>query len=200
MVLMRTLNEKIVDAYLVKANQASSYTDSENERIRYSLRVIISEIEKVAIIATLMVLQNYFWIFLCSFLVVFSCKQFMGGTHRKTFLGCLLFSLFFFQTVIVLATHIEMKYSMFLWIGYVCLILLNVPLQYGQIKISERNAKQKCKMKSLLCLLFWCAVIFFVSNIIFEQTILWTLCIQLLEILRVEGRKNIWRIINGLEE
>lgn len=70
--LMRTLNEKIVDVYVVKANQVSRYTDSENERIRYSLRVIISEIEKIAIIATLMVAQNYFRLFLCSFLVVFS--------------------------------------------------------------------------------------------------------------------------------
>ena len=132
--LMRTLNEKIVDVYVVKANQVSRYTDSENERIRYSLRVIISEIEKIA--------QNYFRLFLCSFLVVFSCKQFMGGTHRKTFLGCLLFSLSFFQTVIVLATHIGMKYSLFMWIGYVCLILLKVPLQYGQIKIFGRNGKK----------------------------------------------------------
>ena len=186
--LMRTLNEKIVDVYVVKANQVSRYTDSENERIRYSLRVIISEIEKIAIIATLMVAQNYFRLFLCSFLVVFSCKQFMGGTHRKTFLGCLLFSLSFFQTVIVLATHIGMKYSLFMWIGYVCLILLKVPLQYGQIKIFGRNGKKKCKLKSLMCLAFWFAVTITVSNKVFQQIILWTLFIQLLEILCIASR------------
>lgn len=51
-----------------------------------------------------------------------------------------------------------------------------------------------------MCLAFWFAVTITVSNKVFQQIILWTLFIQLLEILCVEGRKKIWKIVNGLEE
>lgn len=193
----KKFNEILIDKYLAMANQERIYSDSENEKIRYSMSVLLSETEKILLICLIMLIQNKFMIFICSFLVIFSVKQFLGGTHRKTFLGCLLFSLFFFQLVVELTIHMKFDHILYVLLGYGCLICLRAPLQYGQIKVYKKKEKQMCKIKAMLCIGIWVILALIIPNKDFRQTVFWTLCLQLIEILRVEGGRIICFIKNG---
>lgn len=193
----KSFNGILIEKYIAMANKERKYSETENEKIRYSMRVLLSEIEKIGLICIIMFIQNRLMMFICSFLVVFSIKQFLGGTHRRTFLGCLLFSLFFFQIVVELAMRIDFKYMPCVLVGYGCLIYFKAPLQYGQIKVYGKREKQKCKVGSILCIGSWFILILAIPNNCFRQTVSWTLCLQLIEILRVEGGRVICFIKNG---
>ena len=43
----KKFNEILIDKYLAMANQERIYSDSENEKIRYSMSVLLSETEKI---------------------------------------------------------------------------------------------------------------------------------------------------------
>ncbi|MBQ3784394.1 MAG: accessory gene regulator B family protein [Lachnospiraceae bacterium] len=193
----KKFNEVLAEKYLRIANKERIYSEVENEKIRYSISVLLAEFEKIALICIVMLIQNRFKMFMCSFFVIFSVKQFMGGTHRKTFWGCLVFSLSFFQIVIELAIHIDFQYMMYVLLGYGCLICFRAPLQYGQIKVYGKKEIQKCKFKSMLCIGIWFILTLVIPNNCFRQTVSWTLCLQLFEILRVEGGRLICYVKNG---
>lgn len=193
----KSFNEILIDKYIAMANQERAYSESENEKIKYSMSVLLSEMEKILVLCLVMFIQNKFMIFTCSFLVIFSIKQFLGGTHRKTFLGCLMFSLFFFQIVVELTIHIEFDYIIYVLLGYGCLICFRAPLQYGQIKVYKKKEKIMCKIKAVFCIGIWVILALIIPIKHFRQTVFWTLCLQLIEILRVEGGKVICFIKNG---
>lgn len=94
----RSVNEILAERYVTIAKKSKDYTPMECEKIKYALKVILNEGEKIFLLILCFLLQKRLWMFFLSFFVIVSTKKVLGGTHRKTFWGCFFFSLFFFST------------------------------------------------------------------------------------------------------
>ena len=70
------------------------------EMIQYSLMCILNESEKFILLCVVFALQGYMDKFLIGFATIGSLRIFMGGSHRKTSLGCFIQSLLSFEVIL----------------------------------------------------------------------------------------------------
>ena len=119
-------------------------------RVEYSLRVIISEMEKLFLLGLIFALIKQFNQFLVSIAVLIIIRIFVGGTHQKNIFYC------FVQTLINLLVIIGI--SKFLISGYWCsvfvlfsiLVVAVAPVQSSNRITYDRKQKMRFKVKALL--------------------------------------------------
>ena len=97
------LNDIISKKYVMYAEQYGKYSYEQCERMRYALKVMLNEIEKIILLGIIFALLGEYKVFLLSLCVILSIRFTMGGMHRRTFWGCFFFSFGFFLSVIIIA-------------------------------------------------------------------------------------------------
>lgn len=91
-----SVNDMLANKYLTVAQKTKNYTHLECDKIVYILKILLGEFEKLFCFFLIFALQGNLNLFCFCYFIILSLRQFMGGTHRKTFWGCffLLFGLF----------------------------------------------------------------------------------------------------------
>ena len=128
--------------------------------------------------------------FFLSFFVIVSTKKVLGGTHRKTFWGCFFFSLFFFEGVVVLAKYAIIDCYLgvvLLSVSYLYVIVKYAPIQSRQKVPLTLKKKRRYQWYSFIFLGCWMVVMLMLRNSNMGQCVFWTLFLQFLEIIRMEG-------------
>ena len=128
-------------------------------------------------------------IFLFSLLVILSLRITMGGMHRRTFWGCFFFSFGFFLLVIIMGRYFFIPNSVLvgLYIGYIIYILLRAPIPSKARPSMTEATRKKLKGYSIVVVSAWISGCFFFKYGQWKNCLGWTLLLQMIEILVVEG-------------
>lgn len=151
--MINTIWENHIDKFVQIILKKLETTDCEKcvfMRVEYSLRVIISEMEKLFLLGLIFALIKQFNQFLVSIAVLIIIRIFVGGTHQKNIFYC------FVQTLINLLVIIGI--SKFLISGYWCsvfvlfsiLVVAVAPVQSSNRITYDRKQKMRFKVKALL--------------------------------------------------
>ena len=151
--MINTIWENHIDKFVQIILKKLETTDCEKRvfmRVEYSLRVIISEMEKLFLLGLIFALIKQFNQFLVSIAVLIIIRIFVGGTHQKNIFYC------FEQTLNNLLVIIGI--SKFLISGYWCsvfvlfsiLVVAVAPVQSSNRITYDRKQKMRFKVKALL--------------------------------------------------
>lgn len=193
-----SLNDTISKKYVMLAEQYGNYSYEQCERMKYTLKVILNEGEKVLLLGIIFAMIGEYKAFLFSLCIVLSIRVTMGGMHRRTFWGCFFFSFGFFLSVIIMSRCFYLSKGILagLYIVYVMYILLRAPIPSQVRPIASKKRRKKLKGYSIVVISIWIFVCFLLNGQ-WEKYIGWTLLLQMMEILVVEGgrclcQRNKW--------
>lgn len=184
-----SLNDTISKKYVTLAEQYGNYSYEQCEKMKYALKVMLNEGEKVLLLCIIFAMLGECKAFLFSLCVVLSIRVTMGGMHRRTFWGCFFFSFGFFLSVIIMGRYFSISKGILvgLYILYVIYILLRAPIPSKVRPIASEKRRKKLKGCSILVISIWTSVGMFFQNDQWEKYLGWTLLLQMIEILVVEG-------------
>lgn len=161
------------------------------EKIKYALLCIIGETEKFILLYILFVLFSVQWTFLFVFIVLVSTRIFIGGSHRKTTLGCFIQSFLSFGVMILIDKFLlVVQFQIWIYMIIFLVIVLFAPVS-RQIQF-QKSYKIKFKKRAITVIVFW-IVVSEVFGQPYENRILIVMMYQSLEIMLI----TIKRFIGG---
>ena len=113
---MEKINKRISNIFLIYSEERIRLSDSEKERIGYSIQSILSELEKILLFGFVFLLMGRFADFVIIYLALFIVRGFIGGIHQKTFITCLLHTSIFFIIVIFMTDQMILPGSVWIYI------------------------------------------------------------------------------------
>lgn len=141
-----------------------------NERsaniVAYGINVLINDIEKGIILVTTFTTMGLISMFAKSFIIIAMLRMWMGGSHRKTMLTCILQSYAEFMSVYLISRIIDYTIQMQI---FVTLIICLIDLLYCPIILSKRGKYKKRKLYLFKCIaliniLILSTICFYVGN------------------------------------
>ncbi len=159
---MIKLLSTFITKYLEENN--SSLIKADLLKIQYTLEVILGNLFDFIVIFLIFLSLNKVPILLLSYVVLISIRPFMGGTHCKTFISCLLVTIMYF-IIVMLFTTLAPKLSNSFYIIFFTISFIIVAA-YAPCRNKKRPVKNKATLKiiSLISLTFWIVVFFNLSN------------------------------------
>lgn len=154
-------------------NFIKNYTDIndiyELDRIRYGLEAFYNETTKLIILICFSLLLKKLSAFLIITFLLLTIRSFIGGSHRKTTLGCLFQSLFIYVSTYYIAYIFPNSvYIRLLVLLLACILILKYnPINRKRKKNSEFIKKRNQKYFALLTICLWCLV----SSLLFSKYI-----------------------------
>lgn len=147
-------NEKLA-CFVMNILRTHNYGNIVSQKVKYSILVLLSEFEKFICLLFLFGTLHRTPEFLILVFTIIPIRIFMGGSHRKTMLGCFIQSLFIFGTALALSENFMMD-SIIKWIVYGLLLLeiwISTPIPSAN-RINYSNLqKMRLKSKALTVLL-----------------------------------------------
>lgn len=170
-----------ITKYLEKNN--SSLTKTDLLKIQYTLEVILGDLSKFIIILLMFFSLNQVPLFLLSFAILNSTRPFMGGTHCKTYISCLVVSLMYFIIIMLFSTLAPRLNNGFYIVFFI--ISFIITLAYAPCRNEKRPVKNKATLKivSLISLTFWGILFFKLSNTQICNCIFLSILIQMIQVL-----------------
>lgn len=155
-------------------------------KVEYALQVMLDDSEKFFLLSLLFGLCRHLGEFYLAYAALGSLRRFMGGSHRKTMVGCLLSSLVNFGVILVLSEFFLLPVSA---VGIVVAFLAVeigwcTPLASPQQLHYTYQQRRGMRKKALAVLAFWgCAFPFLPAEL--GNIVLWALIFQGTEVLLV---------------
>ncbi|MCM1179496.1 MAG: accessory gene regulator B family protein [Clostridium sp.] len=147
--------EKHIDQVVQKLLQflgTREYGETVFLKVDYSLRVIISGMEKTVLLCILFGITGYLKEFLAAFGVIIMLRSYTGGMHRKTITGCFLQSLVNLSLIIFLGNNIMLKKGVCVFAAVVLIvfILYFAPIQSEDRMLYSKKQRMGFKGKALV--------------------------------------------------
>ena len=86
-------------------------SELDSIKLRYSLELITSDLSKCIILLCLFAILGKTADYVYSSLALLMIRSFTGGLHFKKYIGCIIFTGFFFCISILLKTHISLNFT-----------------------------------------------------------------------------------------
>ena len=121
-------------------------------KVDYSLRVIITGMEKIILLCIFFGMAGYLTEFVAAFGVIIMLRSCTGGMHRETISGCFLQSLLNLSLIIFLGENIMLQKGVCVFIALVLMVLILyfAPIQSeNRIQYSEKQ-RTGFKVKALV--------------------------------------------------
>lgn len=132
--------------------------DERAEVIQYGLQIIIGEIPKMFILLLVSYVLGVFQTMLLTLLIMIPYRNFSGGFHLQTHLGCIISTCVSYCGVALLAKYIVLgqlvKYLLigFTWVFGMIMIKLYAPADTENVPIISKKDRKKKKIASYLIL------------------------------------------------
>ncbi|MPW24520.1 hypothetical protein GC105_01770 [Alkalibaculum sp. M08DMB] len=161
----------------------------EEEKLRYSLEVIIGEVSKCVI---LFFISSFFykqWELLYSMIALCTIRPFSGGLHFKTYWACLIFTGLFFGAIICFHNTVPINYNFYTLSFVVALlaVLLLAPLTCEKRPSYTKEKRTKFKVTAIVILTFY-FILFQITNGLYFFTIgIWVMLFQSIQLILAKG-------------
>ncbi|WP_271813433.1 accessory gene regulator B family protein [Clostridium beijerinckii] len=181
---------KLISTFITKCLEEnnSSLIKTDLLKIQYTLEVILGNLFDFIVLLLIFLSLNKIPILLLSYVILISIRPFMGGTHCKTFISCLLVTIMYF-IIVMLFTTLAPKLSNSFYI-FLFTISFIIVVAYAPCPNKKRPVKNKATLKiiSLISLTFWIVVFFNLSNIQLCNCIFITILLQILQIIIINTK------------
>ena len=154
MLICEQFNEKAVSRIMcfLETNKTDEIT---KQKVRYTLLVILGEAEKIVILSVIFGILGYMAEFLIAFLGLAVLRMFMGGSHRKTMLGCFFQSGINFTIVLAFGRYIQIGDAIAVLIYLLGIVIIwNYAPVMSQRRIVYSKARQSMFKLKALSILF----------------------------------------------
>lgn len=176
------LNQWLLLFIMKKLNVKDSKTEHQIQMIEYAVTCVLNEIEKFLLLCFLFYCMKTVKEFLVCFFSFASLRVFMGGSHRKTMLGCFLQSFLSFEIIILLSKGVELEnwiYYLIFTVSIVCIWKFTPIIPPQRPKYSEFQCMRfKAMALTVLVLLSICSVAL-PEN--YRSCVQWSVLAQVLE-------------------
>lgn len=177
--MLEKVSDFIVCDVLFKNETISS---EQKEVMTFGVTRILEDTPKYTIIFGVCLYLNLLKELLLVLLVTATYKTFVGGTHARTNLICLVSSLVFFLGPILLPLYINLSNTaMYMLYALVCISSLYIIIKVApgdteEIPILKRKRRNKMKIKASIIFAIWYfSAIFIINNMYNKQVILLTI-------------------------
>ena len=164
---------------IIKHLETEKYGDTVKEKVKYSILVILSEIEKMTALGILFYVLGLFSEFIISYITLVSIRIFVGGNHLKTSIGCLVYTFCMYLLILKCSEHIFIgryaKVAVIL-LSLICIWQNRKSLPENRINYSEKMVL-KFQVKALSVLVIILVVMEFVPTG-YKNVIIWTLLVE----------------------
>lgn len=193
-------NEKIADSIMKLLETEQQDGKNTVAKVRYALLVFLDEGEKFILLFLFYGIIYDVKKIILAMLALGSVRKFMGGSHRRTTLGCFLSSLVNFGLILWLADSFTVPVSAAggLVVLLVWEIILWAPLASPQQLHYTPQQKRRIKEKAFGILGLWGCLFFFLSGEM-RNVVFCSLAFQALEVLVVvlwrskTLQQNVWK-------
>lgn len=151
--MINTIWENHIDKFVQIILKKLETTDCEKRvfmRVEYSLRVIISEMEKLFLLGLIFALIKQFNQFLVSIAVLIIIRIFVGGTHQKNIFYCFVQMLINLLVIIGISKFLISGYWCSVFVLFSILVVAVAPVQSSNRITYDRKQKMRFKVKALL--------------------------------------------------
>ncbi len=118
-------------------------------RVEYSLRVIISEAEKLFLLVLIFALIKQLKQFLVSIVVLIVIRIFVGGIHQKKMVYCFLHTLGNLLVIIGMSRYLTSNYWGSVFVLFSFLVVVVAPVQSENRITYDRKQRMEFKAKAL---------------------------------------------------
>jgi len=188
------VNDLLINRIMVHL-EVSKRGNESVQKISYTLQVIINEVEKFFVLLLLFFLLGYIKEFLVIMITIGSLRRFIGGSHRKTSEGCLIFSFTVIFTIIIVSKYslMAMKLEEYIYcmLSIVILKLAPIVCQIKGVKYTN-NKKLQFKLKAMTILLVISRIVQMISQK-YANIMLASLMIQIIEaiIVSIDNKRKV---------
>lgn len=176
------INEKFVERILALLNTKASGDEVMLQKVSYIVKVLLSELEKIILLIILFAALHRLTDFLIAFLTLGFLRIFIGGSHRKTMLGCFLFSFISFGLIVLAADRLLIPdvFRFAVYAAMLVVIRICAPIPSPQRVAYSAEQKTALRYRAVTVL----AAIGLLGRILSEQTenlMAWAVTFQLFE-------------------
>ena len=188
--LMDRVNNCIVNRVVVCLGAAETRGDEATEKITYSLKVLLDEVEKILILIVAFGVMGQLREFLTALFTIGAIRMFVGGSHQKTFMGCLIFSFAIMYSIIFIASKINIVLiaENIIYVTICVVILTVVPIKSRRGVEYSYTKKLEFRLKAMTVLLLISRIVTIVHTM-YANIMLTALLVQAIEI-SIECTKN----------
>lgn len=154
------------------------------------LDIIVNELSKILIMLLLFCFIGKPLNYIVCLLALAMIRNFSGGFHIKSFIGCLLFTNVFFLTCLYIPDFIIIDYKIFiiLYVFSITVMGLISPKPSKQRGTYSSYQKLKFKLKSMITTTVFFFILLFKMNNPYLINIVWVIVLQSFQLLFTEGR------------
>ena len=191
---MRKINEWLVEKYITWMLARYVYQEDEREKVRFVLKSLLAEIEKLLLLYWLFGYLGKGKEFLISILVLLGIRRYIGGFHAKTILGCIIVSFLYISLGIWISERIQIteEYVEMVYLLCASIIYLWAPLKSVNRPVYTVEQKLRMQVKALLYL-----IIVRAGGRLFKMEIL-ILSILMLQLVEVIMKKCLIELEGGV--
>jgi len=148
---LRWLNQWDILNNKISKKIAANLCDNERSAniVAYGINVLINDIEKGIILVTTFMTMGLISMFVKAFIIIAMLRMWMGGSHRKTMLTCVLQSYAEFMSVYLISRIIDYTIQIHI---VVSLIICLIDLLYCPVILSKRGKYKKKKLYLFKCI------------------------------------------------
>lgn len=181
--MWQRFNDKIAHSIMTLLETEKQGDRKMAVKVQYALQVFLDESEKFLLLILFFGVFYDVKKFLLAFVALGSVRIFLGGSHRKTKMGCLLSSLVNFGLILYLAAFYTVSVPAMggLIIFLVWEIFMWAPIASPQQLHYSSRQKKKIKKKALLALVFWGGIFSFLPSGM-RNVVFWALAFQGMEV------------------
>lgn len=167
--------------------------ETDDEKIRYALIVIINELVKIIILSTIFFCIGKLNYYVFSMVILLTLRTFSGGVHYNSSFECLVVTiLFFIITCIVFVDYITIPIKLAYLIIFISLILIIIfsPCPNPKRPIRHNKRRWYLKIISIFLSILVASILLFLKNekLLYCGTI--TMFLQSLQL--IHGRKELF--------
>jgi len=188
------ISDFFIPKILKRIDLLEMYDEDDLDMMRYSLQVILWEIEKIVYICIFFAIIGRVDVFFVTLAALMSIRTSTGGYHSKTSLGCLTISFIFFLLAIVCLPYLITLNTA--GIIVVTGISLGITLVFAPIysvekeRLRKKAGKKDTKWVAVVFTIGWAALAYFGKLGIYKDAALFIILIQNIQLLAEFGRRK----------
>ena len=184
--------DKICDFLTNKIKEQNPDIDDEKaEVIHYGVELIVGEIPKIFIMIAIAFLLGIGWYTILAFFIILPYRNFSGGFHLKTHIGCVVCTTSIYCGTVLLAKYLPLigniKYVSIaiVWIFGMMMVKKYAPADTENVPILTKKERTQKRILSYITLTITLAVSIVINNNLIASIIIYGMLIQTISITRI---------------
>jgi len=164
----------------------TDYDEDDIDMARYSLQVVLWELEKTVYLLLIFIILSHQWQFLAAMLSVMTIRPNAGGFHSSTPWGCFWWTLLGFVLAIFALPYIPLDNITVLLVGLFSIVttFIATPIRTLQReKIADKSKDKSKKMIATSVTILWFTALFLKQDYFLAPAVMWIIFLQNFQLL-----------------